>query len=123
MPGGVGRAGRRHQTPHAAGCNGDRTATSGRVLPMGGGLLRVPACVAGALGAAGGHPFGGNPVTGVFAAIARSMRLLEDAISLLRTGGLTALAMYLVGTLPLAMSLLATWGLFARTRASTSELA
>ncbi|MFP4216454.1 MAG: DUF4129 domain-containing protein [Phycisphaerae bacterium] len=62
-------------------------------------------------------------MTGVFAAIARSMRLLEDAIALLRTGGLTALAMYLVGTLPLAMSLLATWGLFARTRASTSELA
>ncbi len=62
-------------------------------------------------------------MSGVFEAISRSMRLLEDAIALLRTGGLTTLAMYLVGTLPLAMSLLVTWGLFARTRASTTELA
>lgn len=62
-------------------------------------------------------------MSGLWRAISRGISLLEDGVALLRTAGLAAVAMYLIGTVPLVMSLLAMWGLFARTRATGTDLA
>jgi hypothetical protein len=62
-------------------------------------------------------------MTGLGRPIGRALSLLEDAVGLIRSAGLPAVAMYLIGTLPLAMSLLVMWVLFARMQASGADLA